>query len=310
MTAFDELLNQHQKIDSKVATKEEEAEKARNKQLLTEVANYSVDNIVRGTASLQLDFSSNIDLIKEKLAKESFKLDEFKKAIAVEREHLKKLSQVRLVADALHILQQEHQEKLKQLVKENSLQQEKITQEMHKYKKIWEQEEANYLIKIEEEDRIILNKREKEEADYKYELNRQKTIENDEYEEDCRQQARELTEISKEKEKDWSKRELYLARNQAEYNDNKEKIGNFEEKIKTEYNKAKGDAIKETLSKAKVEADLLEKEWESARQGYNFQIASLESAIASNEKQIEELKARLQESSDRAQNLALKAFSN
>ena len=310
MTAFNELLAQYQQIDSKFATKEEEAEKAKNEQLLTEVTKYTVDNIVRGIASLQLDFGSTVDLIKEKLSEESSKLNELKKAIAVEQEHLQKLSQVRLVADALYILEQEHQEKLQQLAKENSFQQEKITREMLKNKKVWKQEENKYLIKLEEEDRIISNERKQEEADYQYELARQRTIEKDEYEEDSRQQTRELAQISKEKEKDWSKRELYLTKNQTEYSNNKNKIQNFEEKIKTEYDKAKGDAIKETLSKAKVEADLLEKEWESAQKGYDFQIASLELAISSNEKQIEELKARLQESSDKAQNLALKAFIN
>ncbi|VEP17500.1 conserved hypothetical protein [Hyella patelloides LEGE 07179] len=310
MSAFGKLLTQYQKAESKVATKEEEAEKAKNQQLLTQATEYTVDNIVNGMASLQLDFGSAVDNIKEKLTGESTKLDELKKAISVEREHLQQLSQVRLVADALHILQQEHQEKLQRLAEDSSLQQEKITQEKTKTRKVWEQEQADYLIAITEEDELITQQREQEEADYQYELARQRKIETDEYEEDRRQQERELAAIGQEKDKDWTKREQYLADNKAEHTENKEKIAGFEEKIKTEYNKAKEKAIKEASAKAKVETDLLEKEWEAAQKGYDFQIESLEATIARQEKQIEELTTQLQESNSQAQNLALRAFNN
>ena len=115
MAAFTKLLAVHQSQESRVATREEEAEKAKNSVLLNKATNYTVDNIVNGMASLQLDFGSAVDLLKENLTTESTKLEELKKAIAVEQANLQKLAQVRLVADALHILEQEHQAKLRQL---------------------------------------------------------------------------------------------------------------------------------------------------------------------------------------------------
>jgi hypothetical protein len=126
MAAFSQLLAEYQQRESKVATKEEEAEKEKSQQLLTKAANYTVDNIVNGMASLQLDFGNVIHQLTETLTTESDKLEELKKAIAVERQHLQQLSQVRLVADALHILRQEHQEKLRQLETRTSQQKEII----------------------------------------------------------------------------------------------------------------------------------------------------------------------------------------
>jgi hypothetical protein len=310
MSAFAKLLAQYQKVESKIATKEEQVEKTKNQQLLEKATEYTVNNIVNGIASLQLDFGSAIDSIKDKLTEESTKLEEFKKAIAVEREHLQQLSQVRLVADALHILQQEHQEKLEKLTETTSLEQEKITQEMTKTRKIWEQEEASFLTAITEEDELVVRQRKQEEADYRYELIRQRTIENDEYEEDKRQQERELAQIGQDRDKDWAKREQYLTTNEAEFLANQTKIAGFEEEMKTEYNKSKGEAIKEAERKAKVEADLLEKEWEATQKGYDFQTSSLEATIARYEQQIAELTAQLQESNSQAQNLAIKAFNN
>lgn len=310
MLAFGKLLAQYQTVESKVATKEEEAEKAKNQQLLTRATDYTVDNIVNGMASLQLDFGGAIDQIKDKLAVESTKLDEFKKAISVAKDHLQQLSQVRLVADALHILQQEHHEKLRRLAQENQIQQVNIAQEKAKIRKLWQQEEADFLTAITEEDELIAQQREQEEADYRYELARQRQIEDDEYQEDKRQQARELAEIGQEKLQDWVKREQYLADNAADFTANQDKIAGFEEKIQAEYNQAKGEAIKEALDKAKVEVNLLEKEWESAQQGFIFQVESLQENINSKEEQIRELTTELQEANSQAQSLAMKAFSS
>lgn len=310
MSAFAKLLTQYQKLESKVATKEEQAEKVKNQQVLIKATEYTVDNIVNGMASLQLEFGGAIDSIKDKLTEESTKLEELQKAIAVEREHLQQLSEVRLAADALHILQQEHQERLEKLVEATNLQQEKITQEITKTRKVWEQEEADFLTVTTEEDELVIQQRKQEEADYQYELARQRKIEADEYEEDKRQQERELSQIGQDKEKDWNKREKYLTDHETEFLANQEKIKGFEEELKTEYNKAKSEAIKEAEKKAKVENDLLEKDWEAAQKGYDFQINSLESTISKQEQQIAELMNQLQESNSQAQSLATKAFNN
>ena len=310
MSAFNKLLAQYQKAESKIATKEEEAEKNKNQQLLNKATEYTVDNIVNGMASLQLDFGVTVDSLKDQLTEESTKLSELKRAITVEKEHLQQLSQVRLVADALHILQQEHQEKLQKLIEKTDSQQEKITQETIRVRKNWEEEAAAFLITVAEEDELIAQIRKQEEADYNYELARQRQIEEDDYQEDKRQQERELLQIEREKLQDWAKREQSLTYNQAEYTQNIEKIANFEEKIKTEFNKAKGDAIKEAERKAKVETDLIEKEWESVQKGYDFQIESLELKIAKQEQQIAELMAQLQESNTQSQSLAMRAFAN
>ena len=310
MSAFNKLLEQYQKAEFKVATKEEEAEKAKNQQLLTKAVEYTVDNIVNSMASLQLDFGGAVDSLKDKLTEESSKLIEFKKAITVERENLQQLSQVRLVADALHILQQEHQKRLHKLIEETNSQQATITQEIAKTRKNWEEETTAFLSEIAEEDELTAQARQQEQADYNYELARQRQIEEDDYQEDKRQQERELFQIEREKQKDWEKREQFLTENQAEYTQNQAKIAGFEETIKTEYSKAKGDAIKEAERKARVETDLLEKEWESVQKGYDFQIESLELKITKQEQQIAELMSQLQESNTQSQNLAMRAFAN
>ncbi len=307
-TAFNQLLNQYQKSESKIATKEEEAEKNKNQQLLSKTLDYTVDNIVNGMASLQLSFGSVVNELADNLTVESNKLDELQKAIAVEQEHLEQLNKVRLVADALHILNQEHQEKITSLQARTTVEKEAIEKEIAQNRKHWKKEQKEFEIRVQEVQEVLVREREDEQADYQYELERQRTIEYDEYEESKRLQGRELAEKEAINNKNWFEREKYLTDNKKEFLQNKEQIDGFEAKLKEEHNKAKGNAIKEADGKCKVEAELQEKEWSANQKGYELKIESLTTVIERQVQQIAEIATQLQEVNTQAQNLAMQAF--
>ena len=307
-TAFDRLLDRYRKNEFEIATKEEEAEKDKNKQLLNKTLDYTVDNIVNGMASLQLNFSSVVSELANNLTVESNKLNEFKKAIAVEQEHLEQLNQIRLAADALHILHREHQEKILYLKTNTARQKENIEKEIIQKRKQWQKEQQEFETKALEAKELLIKQREEEQADYEYELERQRTIEHDEYEEKARLQIRELAEEEASKDKDWSIREKYLTDNKKEFIKNKERIEGFEVKLKEEYDRAKSNAIKEADRKYKVEAELLEKEWSANQKGYELKIDSLTAVIERQTQQIAEITAQLQEANTQAQHLAMQAF--
>jgi hypothetical protein len=52
--AFQLIRTERRKLESKIATKQEEAEKAKNQEILTAASTYTVDSIVKGLADLQL----------------------------------------------------------------------------------------------------------------------------------------------------------------------------------------------------------------------------------------------------------------
>lgn len=306
--AFKQLLSDYRQSESKIVTKEEEAEKQKNQQLLNKTVDYTVDNIINGMASLQLSFGGVVNQLAENLTSESNKLAELKKAIAVEREYLQQLNQVRLVADALYILDREHQEKIASQEAKTKSEKEAIEKEILQVRKEWKKEQEQFEIKIQEAAELLAKQREEEQADYQYELERQRTIEYDEYEENKRMQLRELAEQEAINKRDWAEREKYLADNKQEFIKNQEKIEGFEAKLKEEYNKAKGNAIKEADNKYKIEAELKEKEWSANQQGYLLKIESLTTVIERQTQQIAEITAQLQEANTQAQNLAMQAF--
>ncbi|MBD2393137.1 hypothetical protein H6G11_02575 [Cyanobacterium aponinum FACHB-4101] len=308
MSAFHRLLNQYQQQEAKITTKEEAIEKEKNKVLLTKVADYTVNNIVNSMATLQLDFGNLTKEIATRLENESNILIDLKKAITVEAKRLEELKQIRLVADGLYILRQEHQEKLKLL--ENQIEESKklIEIQQEKLRKNWEKEQAEFEIKIAEESKLLEEARAKEEADYNYNLQISRKREMDEYEEIKRNQERELNLLGKEKNKLWQERENILASQEEEFKANQEKIAQLEEQVKTEVNKARSEAIQEADREAKVKANLVEKEWEATKQGYEFKIQSLEAKIAQQNQQIDAIALQLQNATNQAQSLALKAF--
>lgn len=310
LQSFQQILAERKKIASKVETKEEEAEKAKNKELLEVASTYTIDTIVKGLADLQLDFGTIINGLSDKLNTESSKLDELRKAIAIETEHRQELQQIRIVADALHILTQEHQEKLDTLEENATQQREIIAKDTLEKRKAWQKEQADFETALQEENTLITNTRQKEEADYQYTLERQRKIEVDNYEEAKRKLERELQDSTREKEKNWVDREKFLTDHQAEFAENQKKAETFEEELKQAYTKAKEEAIQEVTREAKVKADLFEKEWESSKQGYELRVQSLEQTIEKQSQQIAEISAQLQATMKQAQDLAMKAFSS
>jgi hypothetical protein len=164
---FQQILAENKKIESKVETKEQEAEKAKNKQLLEVASTYTIDSIVKGLADLQLDFGSVINGLSEKLSAESSKLDELKRAIAIETAQLQELQQIRVAADALHILTQEHQEKITALQQNAATQREIIEKDQTQKRKVWQKEQQDFDTAIAEEIAQTTKQRQQETADYR-----------------------------------------------------------------------------------------------------------------------------------------------
>jgi len=306
--AFQQILTDKKKIDSKIATKEEQAEKEKNKQVLEVASTYTIDSIVKGLAELQLEFSSIVNGLSDKLGTEASKLDELKKAIAIETQHLQELQQIRVVADALHLLTQEHQENLKNLEQNAANRREALEKDTTEKHKLWEKEQAEFESTVREQNELLIKERQRQEADYQYELERQRKVETDEYEELKRNQERELQEAHQEKEKQWSEREKILAERQPLFEEYQKNVDAFPNELDEAVKKAREEAIKEVHQDARVKAELLDKEWESTKQSYEFKIQSLQETLQKQSEQIDNLSTQLQDALKQSQSLAMKAF--
>jgi hypothetical protein len=308
LAAFQQLLAQKKKIDSKIATKEEEAEKAKSKQLLETASTYTIDSIVKGLADLQLDVGSIVVGLSEKLTAEAKKLDEIKRGIEIETVHLQELKEIRIVADALYILNQEHQEKIRLLEQDADSQREIIEKDKNEKRKAWQKEQAEFEISVREQAESLAKERKLEQEEHQYLLERTRKIETDEYEGKKRKLELEIAEANQEKGKVWAEREKILQDNQKLFEENQKKVEAFPAELEEAVKKAREEAIKEATNEAKYKAELVEKEWEGNKQGYEQKVQSLEATIERQTQQITDLSAQLQAAIQQAQALATRAF--
>ncbi|MFH7030336.1 MAG: hypothetical protein ACHBN1_34520 [Heteroscytonema crispum UTEX LB 1556] len=306
--AFQQILADRKKLESKIATKQEEAEKAKNQEILEAASAYTVDSIVKGLADLQLEFGSILNALSEKLAKENSKLDELNRAIEVETQRLKELQKVRIVADTLDILTQEHQEKLKSLEQDTASKREMLEKEITQRRKEWQKEQAEYQEALKSYNELLTKQRSSEAEEYQYKLENARKISGNEYESIKRSQEREIQEATEKKDKDWAEREKVITKNQSLFAEYQQKVTAFPNELEEAVKKAREEAIKDTSQKAKIEADLFDKEWESSKQSYEFKIQSLEETIKKQTEQIEGISTQLQTALKQAQDLAMRAF--
>jgi hypothetical protein len=308
MQAFGQIITDRKKLESKIATKQEEADKAKNKELLEVASTYTVDSIVKGIADLQLEFGGIVNSLSEKLGKENSKLDELNRAIEIETQRLQELQKIRVVADTLDILTQEHQEKLKNLEQDIATKRESLEKEITSRRKEWQKEQADFEEALEAYNESLAKQRQQETEEYQYKLENSRKINTDAYEAKNRAVERELQENSQVKQKDWAGREKILSKNQPLFTEYQQKVTAFPNELEEAVKKAREEAIKDTSQKAKIEADLFEKEWESTKQSYELKIQSLEEAIKKQSEQIEGISIQLQTALKQSQDLAMRAF--
>ena len=310
LRTFEQILAQRQQLESRVATKEEEAEQAKNAAILEQASQYSTDGIVRGLADLQLSFRSVTTDLTTQLSQENDKLDELGRAIAFETQHLDDLRKIRVVADAIHIATQEHQEKLQALQEHHDINQrdlEKVSTDLRKH---WQREQEVY------EDRQAANlayqqhQRELQEEEYNYERDRTRQLKEDELETAQRQQEQAISLEQAQRDKDWAEREATLTENLTKQADYQKQVEGFPEEQDSKVKEAREKAIREVSQQAKVKTDLANKAWEGAEQSYELQIQSFEQKIESQSATITRLMEQLQEALEQSRSLALRAFEN
>lgn len=310
MRSFESLLAERKALMAKILTKEEAAKKEENKELVAVASKYTPNAIVTGLAELQLSLGTSVENLALQLQSELTKLEELKAAIKVEKETLKNVKDTKVAADALHILKQEQEVQGKDFEENSTLQYKKLEEGITEQNYLWEKEQREFDLSVKEYAEGLEKARQKELADYEYELERTYKIEADEFADTKKYLERDLETRQKEKDKDWASRRKVLKENDGKLQEYKQRVDGFEVEMKEKVEKARESAIKEASRKVKVAAALKAKEAEGSKKVYEMQVQSLENTIEKNKEQIDKLSAELKEALTQVQNLSLTALEN
>lgn len=305
---FEGIRAQRQPLAAKIATREEESEREKNLTVLERARQYTTDTIVLSLAELQLEFGSIVSNVLTRLNSETEKLDDLQRAITTETDRLSTLHKTRIVADALYLLTQEHQERLRQLELQYSQNHETLEREQQETRQRWEREAAEQAAAQEQQQALLQQTRATQEADYTYETDRAQRLALDTYETTARQQEQALSDRRQTLERNWAEREEQLTRQATQLTQYRQRIDAFPQELETAIREAREASIRETTQDNRVKADLIAKDYETAQQGYSLQIQALEAKIAQQTQQIDSLSQQLTQALQQAQALTLRAF--
>ncbi len=307
LEAFKAILKRHD-ADEQVRTKAEAAIREEDREVVERVAEYTVEGIVKGMAQMQLDFTGALDGLADMLVGEATRLDELRRSIRVERERLSELGDTKVAAEAFALLEREQAERREEFEATARSRREELEAEIATTRERWAEEQAERERELEEYTTRLTTSRERSEADYTYEIARERKLASDKLDARRREVERELDELLEELEKSWAKREAELEAKADEITELEARSAAFPQELEDATKKARETAIRKASEQATIDAELNAKQLAADAEVFALQIQELEQLITDQRERIQELNAQLQSASSKARNLALRAI--
>ncbi|WP_375561709.1 hypothetical protein ACE193_03925 [Bernardetia sp. OM2101] len=307
---FASLLKNYYHQRHEVITKEESVAKVKEITLLQTARTYTPDNIIKGLGTLQLTFADTLTQWSKKLQDESEKRSQIEEAIGIEKKRLKNLHQVKLAADALYLLKQEHESKLAELTEAHQKRMELMANSRKEDETFWKKETELFEKEVKESEERTNKTRLQEEERFEYDLERNTQLSTDAFEAQKKQTNRKLAQQKAEKEKAWTAREEVLAEKDEKHQKNLVLIAEFDEKLKEEVKKSREKAANEATKEGKAVAELMEREEAANEQIFAEQIEDLKLNVESGKIEVDNLTIQLKHALEQVQSLSLRAFDN
>lgn len=307
---FEALRAEQKQQETQIATREQLDSRERDRALVRETAAHTPETLFQALAKLQTTFEETSDRLAKSMAAEVKRLADIQRVREVEQARLISLNHVRLAAETLDILRQEHQQALQTLDARYHKQFEQLNQEMSQQHRAWTEEQETHDANRTKQLEALRNKRQQEEEDYAYQLARQHGEEEAAHDKRQREWKRQLAEEHQTREKAWAAREAELASRQPELEDYQARLEHMPGKLLEATQKAHEDGFRDTLREEEHKAALLEKERAAKKRAWELRIEALNRTIAEQKVKHADFTDQLQAASTQAQQLAMMAVTS
>jgi hypothetical protein len=306
-TAIKSQLNQVVKEVS--ATNKEKPKSEQNTSMnqpanIQQRMNYTIESL----GKIQLGFGSAANELSEKLTSQASKLTEIREVVATEVEQLQQLHSLEVDDDTLNTLITSYEENAKAYQDEYNQRYEVLSQEILEQRITWQKEQEEYQRTIKERNENVNKGRQRDSAEYKYDLELSRKLETDEYEQQQKALYKQLEEFQQEAEKQWTEREKVIAEREKQFEEYKAKVEAFPKDKEAAIKKATEEGKGIAHYQAKVKSDLYAKEVEGQKRFYEQRLQSLEQTINNQDARIQNLSKQLDSALKQVQDLAVKAI--
>jgi hypothetical protein len=304
---FEALRAEQKQQETRIATREQLDSRERDRALVRETAAHTPETLFQALAKLQTTFEETNDRLAKSMAAEVKRLADIQRAREVEQARLISLNNVRLAAEALDILRQEHQQALQTLDARYQKQFEQLDQEISQQRRAWTEEQESHDASRAKQLEALRKKRQQEEEEYAYQLARQHGEQEAAHDKRRREWERQLAEERQTREKAWAAREAELASRQPELVDYQGRLEHMPQQLLEATQKARDDGFRDTVREEEHKAALLDKERAAKKQTWELRVEALNRTIAEQKAKLADLAEQLQSVSTQAQQLAMTA---
>lgn len=303
---FDKLANSSSQVSvvKEPSALPQKKEAMNQSQSVQQKMNYTIESL----AKVQMGFGTAVSELSEQLTTKASSLEEIRKDVATEMEQLKQLHELEIAPDTLDNLLRDYGNNAQAFVEEINQKTETLTQEFLQQKKAWEreQEEHKRLVKERNDERSKTTQREI--ALYKYDLELQRKLSSDEYEQTQSRLNNELEEFRQLQEKQWTEKEKLIAEQEQKVAEAQNKVESFAKEKELAAKRATEEGKGIAHYQAKIKTDLYAKDVEGQKRFYEQRLESLAQTIQNQEARVQGLAKQLESALKQVQDLAVKAI--
>ncbi|MBN2542793.1 hypothetical protein JXI42_07975 [bacterium] len=302
LEAYKQLLEKYEEKGELELKPEKKLEEKKEKEVIEVADSLSVESINNRIGNLKGDIGRKLSEIGEKLEAEINKYNKIKVAIGVKNEELSELYEIEKSAYSLAALMDTQQQK-----------KEEFEQEMEQLRDQWEKEKSEHEQASKEQYEVEQKRRAREKEEYLYKFEREKQLTLDKYNDEMdtlkKQIAKEKEEHQiqiAEAQKEMDEREKVLSEREKDIDILQKKVDSFP----NELTKAVTEAVEEEKTKLHLEMknkdELLNKDFEGKKNVYENKIEHLEKLVKDQKIKIDSLSAQLIEAYGKIQGIAVK----
>jgi hypothetical protein len=308
LKAYNDLVARFQEKAATSSEKQVEAKKTAEAAVVEKASSYTVESIIKGLANVNIYVGKALTDLSRELTAEAGKLTEIREAIAIETKHLEELHDIRLAADTLANLIQDHTQKKAAFEVESEEERSQFEADMAARRAEWKKEQEVYNATLRENEAKLKKEREREREEYEYNLTLARKKDKDLYEEQKANLLKALKEERLKQEQELSARETAVVATEAELSELRAKVAAFPAELSAAVERTEREVLQRSDARAKLEEQLRSKEVEGDKRVAELRIAALEETVKRQLTQIEGLTKKLEEANVQVQAIAVKAI--
>lgn len=295
LAAYNDALKQSEKLRKESRQQAQLIEKQKN--LIEEASKQSPQEAQQSITALRSYIDEKLHHIGDSLTSEMQRLKDIQEAVSLEEKSLQELYEINKTAHTLDTLLLAHKEE-----------QARFDQVMAAKRIEWSKEQAHFTqqLKDDQEQAKKAWKREQEEYTYKTQIVRQKDV--DDY---AKKQAEQVNKLKQQQialDDQFAAREASLKASETEMASLKEQVSHFPKQLEEAVSQAKEEVTQRLEREHLFKFDLSTSERQAENRLSAQKIESLENKIASQDKLIQELSDKVNNSVNQVQDIAFKAI--